>query len=183
MEKIEGLPSEGRYHPHGPYDIRFIRCIVKEIEEGLPLRAAREKYNLKKGTLDYWIRLHGQPGARPVLRRNLSIQDKRTILRAIASRGLSVKDASVAYQVSVTAIRVWQKQFKGENEELSISNQEQLSKKKTKQLSGTNSEQVRQLQQQLAEAQLKLAALNTLIDVAEEHLKINIRKKPGGRQS
>ncbi len=39
------------------------------------------------------------------------------------------------------------------------------------------------LQEQLAYANLKIAALNTLIDVAEEQLKINIRKKPGAKQS
>ena len=39
------------------------------------------------------------------------------------------------------------------------------------------------LKKQLEEAQLKIAALNTLIDVAEEQLKINIRKKPGAKQS
>lgn len=183
MEKLEGVPLEGRYHPQGNYDIRFVRGILKEIEDGLPVRAAQVKYNLEKTTLYRWIRQYGQQGTRPVLRRDLPIQDKRTILRAIAAGNLSVKDASVAYQVSAAAIRAWQKQFARENEQLSFSNQEQLSKKKTKQQSGTNNEQVHQLQQQLAEAQLKIAALNTLIDVAEEQLKINIRKKPGGRQS
>jgi TolA-binding protein len=58
-----------------------------------------------------------------------------------------------------------------------------LNKKKTEQPLSTDSRQVHQLQQQLAEAQLKIAALNTLIDVAEQQLKINIRKKPGARQS
>ena len=33
------------------------------------------------------------------------------------------------------------------------------------------------------EAELKIKALNTLIDVAEEQLKIDIRKKSGARQS
>lgn len=42
---------------------------------------------------------------------------------------------------------------------------------------------MQQLRQQLAEAQLKIAALNTLIDVAEQQLKIDIRKKHGARQS
>lgn len=41
---------------------------------------------------------------------------------------------------------------------------------------------IQALQQALADAQFKIAALNTLIDVAEEQLKINIRKKPGAKQ-
>jgi transposase len=44
-------------------------------------------------------------------------------------------------------------------------------------------DEIKRLQQQLADANLKIAALNTLIDVAEEQLKINIRKKPGAKQS
>ena len=39
------------------------------------------------------------------------------------------------------------------------------------------------LQKALEEAELKIKALNTLIDVAEEQLKIDIRKKSGARQS
>jgi TolA-binding protein len=58
-----------------------------------------------------------------------------------------------------------------------------LNKKKTEQPVSTDSQQVQQLWQQLAEAQLKIAALNTLIDVAEQQFKIDIRKKPGARQS
>ena len=39
------------------------------------------------------------------------------------------------------------------------------------------------LQEALEEAQLKIKALNTLIDVAEDQFKISIRKKPGAKQS
>jgi len=39
------------------------------------------------------------------------------------------------------------------------------------------------LEKALEEAQLKIHALNTLIDVAEEQFKIAIRKKPGAKQS
>ena len=39
------------------------------------------------------------------------------------------------------------------------------------------------LQKALLEAELRIKALNTLIDVAEEQLKIAIRKKSGAKQS
>lgn len=42
--------------------------------------------------------------------------------------------------------------------------------------------QLKALEQQLEQAQLKNAALETLIDVAEEKLKIPIRKKSGPKQ-
>ena len=37
-------------------------------------------------------------------------------------------------------------------------------------------------QKELAEAKLKIAALETMIDIAEEQFKISIRKKPGAKQ-
>jgi hypothetical protein len=39
------------------------------------------------------------------------------------------------------------------------------------------------LKKALEAAQLKISALNTLIDVAEDQFKIRIRKKAGARQS
>jgi hypothetical protein len=55
-----------------------------------------------------------------------------------------------------------------------------MSKKPTDTLT---SDEVRALQKALAESELKIAALNTLIDIAEEQLKIDIRKKSGAKQS
>lgn len=42
--------------------------------------------------------------------------------------------------------------------------------------------QVKELEKQLENAQMKNVALETMIDVAEEQLKIKIRKKPGPKQ-
>jgi transposase len=39
------------------------------------------------------------------------------------------------------------------------------------------------LKRALQEANLKIKALDTIIDIAEEQLKIDIRKKSGARQS
>ena len=44
-------------------------------------------------------------------------------------------------------------------------------------------EQILELQRQLEQAKLKIAGLETLIDVAEQELKISIRKKSGTKQS
>ena len=41
---------------------------------------------------------------------------------------------------------------------------------------------MRQLEKQLEDAQMKNIALETMIDVAEEQLKITIRKKSGPKQ-
>jgi hypothetical protein len=46
-----------------------------------------------------------------------------------------------------------------------------------------SSEDAESLKKALQEAELKIKALNTLIDAAEDQFKISIRKKPGARQS
>jgi hypothetical protein len=43
-------------------------------------------------------------------------------------------------------------------------------------------QQVKALEKALEDAKMKAIALNMLIDVAEDKLKINIRKKPGAKQ-
>ena len=43
-------------------------------------------------------------------------------------------------------------------------------------------ERNKQLEKQLEDARLKNIALDLLIDIAEEKLKISIRKKPGAKQ-
>jgi hypothetical protein len=42
--------------------------------------------------------------------------------------------------------------------------------------------QLKAMEKQLEDARMHNIALNTLIDVAEEKLKISIRKKPGAKQ-
>jgi hypothetical protein len=43
-------------------------------------------------------------------------------------------------------------------------------------------QKLKQIEQQLEQAQMKNAALETMIDVAEEQLKVSIRKKSGPKQ-
>ena len=42
---------------------------------------------------------------------------------------------------------------------------------------------IEQLEKALAQSSLQVEGLETLIDIAEEELKISIRKKPGSKQS
>jgi len=53
--------------------------------------------------------------------------------------------------------------------------------KKTSELS--EELELKALKKALQEANLKIRALDTMIDIAEEQLKIDIRKKSGARQS
>jgi septation ring formation regulator EzrA len=95
---------------------------------------------------------------------------------------MTVREARIAYNLKAdSTIRRWQKELKQENTELAASNPASMDKKPADTKPAAPAE-VKALQKALQDAELKIAALNTLIDVAEEQLKINIRKKPGAKQ-
>lgn len=182
METSEiGLCKGGRYHPDGNYDGRFIRQVIKEINEGLPIKGALIKYGLKKGTLKHW--LYSSADYKPQRVRAVAPGLKRSTARAVISGRITIGEAmeSCGIKSAATIHRwiAWEKQQKGE---LSGLTEEDVAKKPTKS-KGLSTNESQAIQQQLADAQLKIAALNTLIDVAEEQFKISIRKKPGARQS
>jgi transposase-like protein len=96
-----------------------------------------------------------------------------------------MREAMVTYGIKTPAtIERWIKQLEQENTDLVASNEAWMKKNKFNKKDTTqNNPDVKALQKALEDAQLKILALNTLIDVAEEQLQINIRKKPGAKQS
>ena len=175
----------GRYSNRGYYDQRFIRQVVKEVEEGLPRKAAMINYGLKEGTLDSWMKKFGSAAYKK--RRKLPVAGsvKRSVVRALTEGRLSIQEAQLAYGIKAArTIKQWIKQLDQENVELSGITSSMAESNKQHPSSSQDLQAAHEaLKKQLAEAQLKIAALNTLIDVAEEQLKINIRKKPGAKQS
>jgi transposase len=113
-------------------------------------------------------------------RRSYSTAEKRSVVRAV-SAGMTVREAVIAFNVPTsTMVRRWIKDFSLENTEISIPNPIEMPKHPI--LESDNAE-IKALRKALEEANMKNRALNTLIDIAEEQLKIEIRKKPGARQS
>lgn len=146
------------------------------VESGLSCKEVRAKYQISDGTLNSW-RYRFSLSDPPAKLKTYSSSQKRSVVRAI-EQGMSVRHAAVAFGiVSVGSIRKWIKKSKAENAELVT-----IEMKKPPQNSPEDQD-LKALKQQLAEAELKIKALETMIDVAEEHLKIDIRKKSGARQS
>ena len=175
----------GRYGARGTYDKRFIADVLEQIHNGMPRQQACDKYNISPGTLRHWIEADRMGISSDNLYKKLSNQVKRSIVRAVESKRLSIKEAQMTYSIrSASTIRKWMRQFQQENVELALVNERGMKKKKvTPSNSIDNNQDINALQKALVDAQLKIAALNTLIDVAEEQLNINIRKKPGAKQS
>jgi transposase len=181
MEQQQEQIYASRERKQSHYDKRLILKIVSEIENGLPRKEAIRIYGLVKGTLDGWMRDYSSLGYRENIKRRIYTNlQKRTIVTAIEQGRLSVTEAKIAYNIKdEKLIRKWILQYKSEKVEICIENTSLMAKDKP----SSKDLEKEALQKALKEAELKIKALNTLIDVAEEQLKIDIRKKSGAKQS
>lgn len=170
-----------REEKNAPFDKRKIKEMVQQIESGIPRREIRSQYGMHESTLSNWMARYGSKDYYAERNRRYSPSEKRSILRAVES-GMSVREACVTFGIKCrTVVDRWVRQQQTENAELSRQIPSVQSKEK-KQKEGSAGP-TRSLEEQLAEAQLKIRALETMIDIAEEQLKIDIRKKSGAKQS
>ena len=106
---------------------------------------------------------------------------RRWLVREIEEGGLSVSEAVKAYNFhpknGLDLIRRWRQKYAPEMV-LALEDMTAEEKQKLAALQERN----RLLEKQLEDARMKSIALDLLIDVAEEKLKISIRKKPGAKQ-
>lgn len=167
--------------PQGHYDKRLIEKVVREVENGLPRKEANRIYGLGKSSLGIWMRQYGSDHYRQNLkRRSYTNLQKRTIVTAVEQGRMTIREAQAAYGIrSGRTIRGWLSQYKSEKVEICIERTTSMAKKNL--LSKDIEKEA--LQKALLEAELKIKALHTLIDVAEDQLKIDIRKKSGAKQS
>jgi len=161
------------------FDKRLIKEIVQAVEDGLPRIEAQKCYGMSETTLCRWMAAYGSPEYHANKLRVYNPSLKRSVLRAIES-GMSITEARISFGIkSSVSISSWIREASRENADLSYCNPDPMAKK-TK---NTETDEVKALKEALAYAQLKIRALDTMIDIAEEQLKIDIRKKSGARQS
>ncbi|QNK61375.1 helix-turn-helix domain-containing protein [Pedobacter sp. PAMC26386] len=159
------------------FDKRLIAYVVQLAEQGVPRRDLIQEYGMASCTLKDWIDRYGSS---IVKHKSYTLAEKRSVFRAVEA-GMSVRQAQIAFDISYpSVIRGWIKKFREENVEISDIKSLEVVKKTTNQSDNT---ELKALQEALAEANLKIKALDTMIDIAEEQLKIDIRKKSGARQS
>ena len=170
-----------RTNKQSRYDKRLILKVVEEIEKGLPRKEAIRIYGLGKKTLDDWMKKYGsQAYHEHIKRRSYTNLQKRTIVSAIEQGRLTINEAIIAYNIKTKkTIKDWREQYKSEKVVICVENTSPMPKDKPSSKDLKNEALLKALQ----EAELKIKALNTLIDVAEEQLKIDIRKKSGAKQS
>lgn len=111
----------------------------------------------------------------------ISKAEKRWIIREIQSGRMSLGQAREQLELRSKApaalIRSWMKEYSSD-----IDFTLPVMTEKEKQKLEAAQKRLKELEKQLEHAQMKNIALETMIDIAEEQLKIVIRKKSGPKQ-
>lgn len=158
------------------YSIQEQQEAVRQLESGVARKALLASYQINPLTLAHWVKKYATTYT-PVVHKQYTSLQRRSVVRAVES-GMSLEQAGATFGVSNPSVRKWLMQAKAENAELSAF----VPMKKPEQ-EKPQEQDMKALERQLAEAQLKIRALETMIDIAESQLKIDIRKKSGAKQS
>lgn len=183
--KIKDENSEQivRFHERGHFQKSLRDEIIESIEAGMPRSVITYRYGVSRSTLCDWMRNHGSAAYQAKQSgKHLSEIEKRSIVRSIEQGSLTRHAARKTYGISGNTLNKWLRESVKENVELAAYDPFAMEKKPSEQPDLPDPEK-EALKKALEEAQLKISALNTLIDVAEDQFKIAIRKKPGARQS
>ncbi|MGZ3874317.1 MAG: hypothetical protein ACXVJD_15450 [Mucilaginibacter sp.] len=171
-----------RFHERGHFQTDLRDEIIKSIESGVPRSVIVYQYGVSRSTLCDWLRHHGSKEYQAKQRgSNLTEVEKRSIVRQVEQGELTPYAARQAYGLSGNTLKKWLSASVKENVELAVYDPFEMKDKPVAQ-SDLDAEKGA-LKKALEDAQLKISALNTLIDVAEDQFKIKIRKKAGARQS
>jgi transposase-like protein len=145
-----------------------ILLIIDEVRQGVSRKDVCVKYGIGYPTIGRWMRKYTDEEKKV----KVSGQQKREVVRAVTEGRMTIKEAQLATKVaSDSSIREWIRQARKESADIAVKNT------MTELQPATND-----IQKELMAAQLKIAALETMIDLAEEQFKINIRKKYGAKQ-
>lgn len=166
---------------HGRFDKRLVQKIVADIELGVPRDQIAKEYGCAKVTLDEWMSRYGSKQYHANKRKRYTNLEKHTIARAIIEGRMSSGEACIAYRISSQGlINSWVRKYRLENE---LAFHEESPSMASEKKTSESCSELDLLKKALKDAELKIEALNTMIDVAEEELKIDIRKKSGAKQS
>lgn len=172
VKKVTGSGSRESYR----FSESQKKKIVSEIESGeLTAEEAKAKYGISSPkTLKTWVvRFASNPDLDIRRKQQYPPSHRCRIALELASGSLTPQQAARENKVGLTTIRLWMKEFKTATPT--------NTKKSPKGLSGKDST-IQDAASQINHLQLKVIALETMIDIAEKQFDIDIRKKSGTKQ-
>ena len=86
------------------YTEEFKANVVKDITEGMPIKAASRVYNIERHTVQKWVRrANGEP---TIVNHWKSPEEKLQILKKV-EEGMSIARAAITFNISEQTIRNW----------------------------------------------------------------------------
>jgi transposase-like protein len=147
--------------------------IIREVEEGQRRSDVCTKYGIAYITLCSWLKETNSPMYSKGKNTRFTKAERKGIVRSVMDGTLSKEQACANHNISQALLWYWMSEFKKEEQLLADRSNDAM----------TNDPHTHSRRDdELAIAKLKIKALETLIDVAEEQFKISIRKKPGAKQ-
>lgn len=152
----------------------LIKTAIADVESGLSRLEVSQKYGMAYVTICTWLKRYGNKELLEV-RVKITDHQKRLIIKSIQEGRMTVAEAHLAYKIKGgDTIRRWLRDSR-KNSNVDIDSNESM-------IPTSNAPVSQDLQHALHQANLKVLALETMIDVAEQQFKIKIRKKPGAKQ-
>jgi transposase-like protein len=178
-KESEHLVRIGRVRDGGHFEKSLREELIRAIEDGVPRSVIAYQYGVSRTAISGWMRDHSSKEYRArQCGAHLTAVEKRSIVRLVERGELTPAAARKEHGINGTTLNKWLKASKRENAELAVYDPFEMKNKP--ELPDPEKEA---LKKALEEAQMKINALNTLIDVAQDQFKIAIRKKAGARQS
>ena len=154
--------------------IELIKLVVDELEAGLSVEGVFNKYGkIGRRSLQDWHLKYGTGKKVDWGDRRIASHVKQQALFELESGALTRAEVIKKYQISTSALKQWV-----QNKKLSVASVVNVASEAT---SMENTER-QALLQQMNELKLKITALETMIDLAEQQYDFPIRKKFGTKQ-
>ncbi|MDP4207036.1 MAG: transposase [Bacteroidota bacterium] len=173
-DKVERIRN-GKKQILYPEEIKL--QIVKDLEAGkLTVKDVMRKYGINRSETVYdWLRKYSTDYREQKVRAVRSVAERRQIVYKIESGIMNIESAIKQCDVCDKTIRNWIKLYTCKT----IIPETMVPKTSQTQ---EESEETKLLRKQLELLTLKVEGLETLIDIAEKELHIDIRKKSGTKQ-
>jgi transposase-like protein len=162
--------------PAHVYPSHIKEAIVREIEaDELTIAEAMKKYEVSRPlTIKSWIKVYGKSGVIPRTLKHFSEAEKRQIIIELKSGKLTPIETLRKYKISENTLGLWKKRYSSEI--AIIKSKDSMKENRT-----PSDDQVNE-KQYIETLKLKIATLETMIDIAEKEFNIEIRKKSGSKQ-
>jgi transposase len=155
---------------------QFIMGALAEVELGFSRMEVCKKHDVGYRTLCGWVTRYGSKELLETTRPCFTDQQKRSIVRGVVTKRMTIPEANLTHRIrGMGTIKRWIRGSEQDNTDIDL-------KQSTMPMPISTDPTQQDLQQALKVSQLKILALETMIDVAEQELNIKIRKKPGAKQ-